>query len=978
MAGDSIPPPAKAAIKQKIIRQAGVRKQHHRIGRMLIPPIIPLFEDSDIISLSDGVPKLVERLKLISSTPDLPSLSLDSTSGIMGSPQKTLQRRTSLHDTDTQHVGTEEITGLFGDLVENPADIGSFPSPWPIDDSKSKQRWEQLKSAHAIHSPAIDSLMANMWGIEKVKSDLLDIVFRIAVVASSQRVSLKSEELSVVFTGNPGTGKTTVSEYYIEYLRECGICSQSPPAPMHLGGSAGTVMSYGEEMDYPGYESPRWESRYQKYLIFVDNIEERAKECGEKLFAWIRGFNRTPILVITGSEEATNNFFVSACLTNNTFSRIYFLNLTEGELFQLFIRELFKKCGNNFRIKGTRINGLPTRVLIRRISSGQVTGNSSNFKLIGPVIDEIFLRQSKRLFKEAMASQEVDHFLLTQEDLIGPPPSKALEAFKPWQKLQSMIGLKSVKASLEALVFRLQQNYQRELEELPPIKSSLNRLFLGNPGTGKTTVAKLYAQVLAQAGLLSSSEVMIRTPADFIGIYWGHSEEKTKDILDASKGKVLIIDEAYMLGSGHRDKPDPFRMAVVDTIVGEIQSSDNKDRCVLLLGYRREMEEMFRKTNPGLARRFPLSSAFEFEDYTKEELCEILELKLAEQGLEVTDKAKEVAMDIIERARNCMVFSNAGEVDILLARAKERQHRRLMCAGHSDAKSMRTLEACDIDEDFERIDRTATDVKELFRSMVGCEALVARLENWQKIVKNSKALDYGNPRDFIPFNFLFRGPPGTGKTTTARKMGKVFYDLGFLATTEVVECSASDLIAEYIGQTGPKTRRVFEKAIGKVLFIDEAYRLTSTRHSYTSEAVGEIVDILTQERFHNRLVVILAGYEKDINELMQSNPGLSSRFPEYINFDNLTPAQCTELLFKTITSKSVTIGDWPASEIDFYFRELALLPFWGNARDVQTAAKNIISNMLQQDQPSDCLEYSMVIDVLAEMLWERGTRAPSR
>ncbi|KAH1912739.1 hypothetical protein KXV48_001106, partial [Aspergillus fumigatus] len=149
---------------------------------------------------------------------------------------------------------------------------------------------------------------------------------------------------------------------------------------------------------------------------------------------------------------------------------------------------------------------------------------------------------------------------------------------------------------------------------LPPVEFTLNRVFLGSPGTGKTTVAKLYGQILVDIGMLSNGEVVVKNPSDFVGSVIGESEKNTKGILASTLGKVLVIDEAYGLFAGGTSdgtgaKSDPYRSAVVDTIVAEVQSTAGEDRCVLLLGYREQMQQMFQNVNPGLSRRFPLDQA---------------------------------------------------------------------------------------------------------------------------------------------------------------------------------------------------------------------------------------------------------------------------------------------------------------------------------------------------------------------------------
>jgi hypothetical protein len=311
------------------------------------------------------------------------------------------------------------------------------------------------------------------------------------------------------------------------------------------------------------------------------------------------------------------------------------------------------------------------------------------------------------------------------------------------------------------------------------------------------------------------------------------------------------------------------------------------------------MEEMFRDVNPGLARRFPLESAFVFEDFDDNEIRSILELKLKSTGFKATDQAKTVAIDVIRRARNQPNFGNAGEVDIVLDQAKALHQKHLTA---SKVKDREIFEAIDFDPDFSRGEHAATNLPALFRDVVGCEDPIEQLQGYQTTAASAKALGM-DPRDQLPFNFLFKGPPGrvdafikldcankcrgTGKTTTAQKMGKVFYDMGLLSQAKVQECSATDMIGQYVGQTGPKFQKLLEKALGKGLFIDEAYRLAGG--GFATEAMDELVDCLTKPKFANKLVTILAGYDKDIDRLMSINPGLTSRFPDSVIFKQLGP-----------------------------------------------------------------------------------------
>lgn len=219
-------------------------------------------------------------------------------------------------------------------------------------------------------------------------------------------------------------------------------------------------------------------------------------------------------------------------------------------------------------------------------------------------------------------------------------------------------------------------------------------------------------------------------------------------------------------------------------------------------------------------------------------------------------------------------------------------------------------------------------------------------------------------------------------------MGKVYYDMGFLSSADVIESSATDLIGEYIGQTGPKTQAVLEKALGKILLVDEAYRLAEGH--FAKEAIDEIVDCITKPKFRQKLIIILAGYDNDINRLMAINPGLTSRFPESIPFNGLNPEDCVQLLTTLLQSRKdkispkldvvdINVLEHPSAtfkqQLNAQFSILSQISNWANARDVGTLAQAIFRAAVKSiTNNSLVLNESMILQEIGRMVTERTQR----
>ncbi|KAG9254027.1 P-loop containing nucleoside triphosphate hydrolase protein [Emericellopsis atlantica] len=899
--------------------------------------------------------------------------------------QKT-QARLQAHKEQQQQQQAASGSGPdTGGLTQQPSEnLASY------DAETANGEWERMKSVEGAQSAALDTLMG-LIGLEEVKKEFISIKTKVDT-ALRQGVSLSSERLSCSLLGNPGTGKTTVARIYADFLTSIGAI----PGAAFEETTGASLANKGVTVCRKMIDSMLEDGGG---VVFIDEAYQLSSGHNpggasvlDFLLAEVENHRGKLAFVLAGYARPMEGFFSHNPGIPSRFPiEMRFADYTDGELLQIFNRGIHKRFNGKMACEDGH-QGLYCRIVARRAGYGRDREGFGNARAVENTINVIYKRQVNRLRRERSQGKQPDDFFCTKEDLIGPAPDDILSECPAWKKLQDLWGLQSVKRSVLSLVDSIRENYKRELAEKPRVEYSLNKVFLGNPGTGKTTVVKLYGEILATLGLLSKGEVVVRTPADFIGGALGQSEQQTKGILAAALGKVLVIDEAYGLydgsGQGGGSSKNPYKTSVIDTIVAEVQSVPGDDRCVLLLGYKDRMESMFQNVNPGLSRRFPLATAFVFDDFSDAELSQILDRKLERQGFRATGQARDVAMDLLARARNRPNFGNAGEIDIILDAAMHRWQAR-----RSQDKSNRAndlLEASDFDEHFHRAESADTNIQKLFEGTVGQDALVARLLGYQATYKSVKALGL-DPKESIPFTFLFRGAPGTGKTTVAKKMGKVFYDMGFLATAEVEECSATDLVGQYVGQTGPKVQQMLDRALGRVLFVDEAYRLGEG--SFGREALDELVDCLTKARYQKKLIVILAGYEREMNRLMDVNPGLTSRFPEVVDFRDFAPVECCTLLHVLLTKRQKLLAKKGVvfdleilrnashalcSAMTRGFETLMQQSSWANARDVTTLAEKIFNRVIQSAAGTEirhlALEENMVVQELQAMQDERQKR----
>ncbi|PCD34774.1 hypothetical protein AU210_007371 [Fusarium oxysporum f. sp. radicis-cucumerinum] len=396
---------------------------------------------------------------------------------------------------------------------------------------------------------------------------------------------------------------------------------------------------------------------------------------------------------------------------------------------------------------------------------------------------------------------------------------------------------------------------------------------------------------------------------------WNRSiKDWTFDLLiHGRNGTDKITPEASILFFWDADRID--RESEVDDLLEAIKGSNS--RTVLILSFRKLDPDTQKALDTSSESRRRFSNIIRLENYRESVIFELL-TRLCKRKPEFGDRSttllRTLSQKIAGRAlAEGRAFTNAHAVAEGVDKVCERYQKRKEAAWMAWAKThspddgetfgpehfkdginiehiidlaevnyqhqlhgLKPLEPIDFDPDFNRSKRADENRNALFEDFVGFEQITDRFRKYQKMANGMRR--YGlDPKPHIPWAFVFKGPPGTGKTSTARKVGKLFYDIGFLSSDEVVTCSVTNLTGELSGHTGPKVINQFELGLGKVLFIDEAYRLIGD--SFHKEAIGELVDVMTKPRYAHNMVVILAGYSDEMEELLMLNPGLRSRFP---------------------------------------------------------------------------------------------------
>lgn len=520
--------------------------------------------------------------------------------------------------------------------------------------------------------------------------------------------------------------------------------------------------------------------------------------------------------------------------------------------------------------------------------------------------------------------------------------------------LDDMIGLDSIKSKVKEYSNYLKFIALRKEKGVADDEHiNLHAVFKGNPGTGKTTVARMLGRIYKELGLLKKGHVHEVDRGDLVAEFIGQTAPKTKEAIKKAKDGILFIDEAYSLARKDDDSKD-FGKEAIEILLKEL--SDANDIAIIVAGYPNEMD-IFMESNPGLKSRFNM--VYDFPDYLPQELIQISKFACDKRGVTMSESANaELYKHLVEAYRNRdKFFGNARMVNSLIDEFKMNLGLRVMKVKDPKKLTIENLSTIEKDDVLKAYTSKTKDTADIpvdedllkesmakLKKLTGLPKVKSDIDELVKLVRYYKETGK-NPREIFSLHSVFLGNPGTGKTTVARILAQIYKALGILERGHLVECDRQSLVGGYIGQTAIKTSELIDKSMGGVLFIDEAYSLTEGGgNDYGREAIETILKRMEDQR--GKFVVIAAGYTQNMERFLETNPGLKSRFDRTFLFEDFTSDDLLGIALQQLLDHNLTPDEAAREQlktyIDYMYKKRD--KFFGNGRAVRKVIEEAVRN----------------------------------
>ena len=782
-------------------------------------------------------------------------------------------------------------------------------------------------------------------GMDEVKAAVKEMAYSVQNAMQRAERGLGEQEkmsMHIILTGNPGTGKTTIARKLGEILASIGYLDS---------GHVVEVDRAKMVSPYQG-ETPKVVDRLcdkaKGGILFVDEAytlaplsasgdrDNQGAQALEKLMKRMEDDRGQFIVIAAGYRTEMENLFRVNPGFRSRFN--YFLDIKDYSPEQLFEIMLVFAKGKKY-IFSPEAEELTKKMVTEMYNSRDK--DFANGRTMRTLFDQICKKQAQRLQGVDISSMSNEELMTIKQEDVPYEAPKSVNVGDCLKKLDGLVGLAGVKKEISNLTAFL--NLQIKRGETNTFQGK-HYVFTGNPGTGKTTVARIMADIFKTLGVVARGQLVEADRAKLVAGYSGQTAIKTNQLVDQALGGVLFIDEAYTLKS---NDSDTFGSEAIDTLLKRLEDDRGKFICIVA-GYTDQMHD-FIDSNPGLKSRF--TQTIHFDDYTPDELTEIF-LHLAEGKNFTIDEDTRAAIHrqfeqlYLRRDKN---FGNAREARRIFNEAVERQSQRLVkLMGDPGFKEsdMYSLTKEDLpmaqSEAARPLDEVLNELDE-FIGMRGVKNSIRRLAVQSMFMKQRAAMGAGKVQQ-MSMNFILTGNPGTGKTSIARKMGEILQSMDILPTSRVIEASRATLVGKYMGETPKIVNNMCDKAMGGILFIDEAYTLSDGGDQYGKEAIDTLMKRMEDDR--GKFVVIAAGYKDKMDEFLQMNAGLASRFTHKLHIEDYNEDELLAIFKHMAQKEQYTLS--PTAEFKaldtIYKMVLAKNESWGNAREM----RNLLDATIQK------------------------------
>ena len=782
-------------------------------------------------------------------------------------------------------------------------------------------------------------------GMDEVKSAVREMAYSVQNAMHRAERGLGEQEkmsMHIILTGNPGTGKTTIARKLGEILASVGYLDS---------GHVVEVDRAKMVSPYQG-ETPKVVDRLcdkaMGGILFVDEAytlaplsaagdrDNQGAQALEKLMKRMEDDRGKFIVIAAGYRMEMENLFRVNPGFRSRFN--YFLDIKDYTPDQLFqIMQVFAKDKKYiFSKEGEEL----AKKMITELYNSR-DKDFANGRTMRSLFDQICKKQAQRLQGASIANMTNEELMTITVDDIPYEAPKSVDISDCLAKLDGLVGLTGVKKEVANLASFL--NLQIKRGETNTFQGK-HYVFTGNPGTGKTTVARIMADVFRTLGIVAKGQLVEADRSKLVAGFSGQTAIKTNQLVDQAMGGVLFIDEAYTLKSGDGDT---FGSEAIDTLLKRLEDDRGKFICIVA-GYTDQMHD-FIDSNPGLKSRF--TQTIHFDDYTPDELTEIF-LNLAKGKSFTVDDETQAAIHrqfeqlYLRRDKN---FGNAREARRVFNEAVERQSQRLVKLMNDPGfqeSDMYSLTKDDLpmaqSETARPLDEVLNELDE-FVGMRSVKNSIRRLAVQSMFMKQRAAMGAGKVQQ-MAMNFVLTGNPGTGKTSIARKMGEILQSMDILPTSRVLEVSRATLVGKYMGETPKIVNNMCDKAMGGILFIDEAYTLSEGGDQYGKEAIDTLMKRMEDDR--GKFVVIAAGYKDKMEEFMMMNPGLASRFTHKLHIDDYNEDELLAIYKQMAQKEQYTLSQTAEFKAldTIYKMVLAKDQSWGNAREM----RNLLDTTIQK------------------------------